>query len=230
MLYRHRLIENKLTELFQYYPVVAVLGARQVGKSTLVEHLFKDAVNTVVFDPVVDIGNARQDPDFFLQNANLPVFFDEIQYAPELLASIKRRVDIERQNSLFILSGSQNLSVLRDISESLAGRVAIAHLWPMSRKEIAEEQKPGFLAQWLNGKEIHLSDWNKNRNKPVYPLIWRGGYPKIMEFPNRKDVRGFAAFRDCFPNEKIHDGLLICSMEEPFQLSDNVLAVPWSLL
>jgi len=409
MLYRHRIIENKLTELFQYYPVVAVLGARQVGKSTLVEHLFKDTVNTVVFDPVVDIGNARQDPDFFLQNTSLPVFFDEIQYAPELLASMKRRVDIERQNSLFILSGSQNLSVLRNISESLAGRVAIAHLWPMNRKEKSENQAPGFLEQWINEKEINLSKWKDNKNQPVYPLIWRGGYPKIMELPNylvpgywesymqtyierdvrtvanigslqsfgkfigllaaltaqeinynqigrelgidrktalawteiaeatyqwinippfsrnpvkkiagkskgyfsdtgfacflqkistpeaigshpmqgslfesfivmeiikslqklplvpsmyhfrtysgaeidlilelngtlfpieiktkshptRMDCRGFAAFRDCFPNEKIHDGLLVCSTEEPFQLSENVLALPWSLL
>ena len=115
MKYKYRLIEKKLAELFQYYPVVAVLGARQVGKSTLVEHLFKDTLSTVVFDPVVDVGNARQDPDFFLQNTVIPVFLDEIQYAPELLASIKRRVDTERQNSLFILSGSQNLSVLRKV-------------------------------------------------------------------------------------------------------------------
>lgn len=65
--YKHRLIEARLTELFQYYPVVAVLGARQAGKSTLVETLFSGNISVTVFDPVVDIGNARQDPDFFLQ-------------------------------------------------------------------------------------------------------------------------------------------------------------------
>ncbi|MBU0910752.1 MAG: ATP-binding protein, partial [Proteobacteria bacterium] len=72
MNYKHRLIEHKLIELFHYYPVVAVLGARQVGKSTVVENVFSNKVGTVVFDPVVDVGNARQDPDFFLQNASTP--------------------------------------------------------------------------------------------------------------------------------------------------------------
>ena len=75
MTYKPRHIEEKLISLFQYYPVVAVLGARQVGKSTLVENLFGDRVETVVFDPVVDVENARQDPGFFLQNHPPPVFF-----------------------------------------------------------------------------------------------------------------------------------------------------------
>lgn len=148
--YKHRVIEGKLTELFQYYPVVALLGARQAGKSTLVENLFSGKINTTVFDPVVDIGNARQDPDFFLQNVKTPVFFDEIQYAPELLNSIKRKVDQEKKNGMFILSGSQNLSVLKDISESLAGRVAIVNLWPMSTCEFYEKSQVGFLEQWLS--------------------------------------------------------------------------------
>jgi len=409
MQYKHRLIEKKLRELFLYYPVVAVLGARQVGKSTLVEHVFQDKLRTVVFDPVVDIGNARQDPDFFLQNTETPVFLDEIQYAPELLGSIKRRVDAVGKNSLFVLSGSQNLSVLRDISESLAGRVALLHLWPMCRREILEDQEPGFLEQWLTGDEIIPPTGSTRKIEPVYPQIWRGGYPKIMSLPDhltpgywqsymqtyierdvrtvanigtlqsfgrfigllaaltsqevnynqigrelgidrktaqawteiaeatyqwisipafsrnpvkkiagkrkglftdtgfacflqkisepevigshpmqgqlfetfacmeiiknlqhlpmapnvyhfrsyygaevdlilelngtlfpieikaksnpdRKDILGFAALRDCFPHERIHNGLLVCSIEEPRKLSDTVLAVPWSVL
>jgi predicted AAA+ superfamily ATPase len=94
--YKNRIIEKRLLELFAYYPVVAVLGARQVGKSTLVENLFSDTVATTVFDPVTDIGNARQDPDFFLQNTRTPAFLDEIQYArncsaPSKEPSIKRK-------------------------------------------------------------------------------------------------------------------------------------------
>lgn len=182
--YKKRIIEEKLSELFQFYPIVAILGARQVGKSTLVENLFQDNVSTTVFDPVVDVGSARQDPDFFLQNINSPAFFDEIQYAPELLSSIKRRVDREKKNSSYILSGSQNLAVLKNISESLAGRVAIAHLWPMSRKEIAEDNSPNFIEKWLFGEEIILQDWVVSGTQSVYPNIWRGGYPKIMELPD----------------------------------------------
>ena len=182
--YKHRIIEAKLDELFRYYPVIAVLGARQVGKSTLIENLFRDRVYTVVFDPVIDIGNARQDPDFFLQNLNQPAFLDEIQYAPELLSAIKRVVDRKKQNGLYILSGSQNLAVLKDISESLAGRVAITHLWPMSRNEMVAEKTTNFLGKWLMGEEVDLQEWQKSKSEAVYPRIWCGGYPGIMELPD----------------------------------------------
>ncbi len=181
--YKHRIIEQRLVELFNYFPVVAVLGARQVGKSTLVENLFKEKVAATVFDPVVDVGSARRDPDFFLQNAAVPAFFDEIQYAPELLSSIKREVDRRKKNGLYIISGSQNLAVLKNIAESLAGRVVITHLWPMSRREIDQSLEPGFIESWLGPGQVNLSDWEKS-SEPVYPRIWRGGYPKIMELPD----------------------------------------------
>ncbi len=182
--YKNRLIENKLKELFTYFPVVAVLGARQVGKSTLVENLFSNKISTTVFDPVVDIKNARHDPDFFLQNTRTPAFFDEIQYAPELLGSIKRKVDREKKNGQFILSGSQNLSVLRDISESLAGRVAILNLWPMSKNELDDKcLKPGFLQNWFAGKLEKISE-QESQTPQTYTSIWHGGYPKIAQLPD----------------------------------------------
>ncbi len=182
--YKNRLIEKKIIELFKYFPVVAVLGARQVGKSTLIENLFKDKLTTIVFDPVVDIGNARSDPDFFLQNIETPAFLDEVQYAPELLNSIKRRVDLKKKNGLYLLSGSQNLSVLKDISESLAGRVAIVNLFPMSRFEILAAGKVSFIQDWLAMKEISADRIESSESIPVYPFIFRGGYPKIMELPD----------------------------------------------
>ncbi|MGD9975788.1 MAG: AAA family ATPase [Desulfatirhabdiaceae bacterium] len=94
-MYKPRLLEARITGLFTYYPVVAVLGARQVGKSTLVGNLFGNRVESIVFDPVVDVENARQDPEFFLQNHPTPVFLDEIQYVPELLGPIKRQTEPE---------------------------------------------------------------------------------------------------------------------------------------
>jgi predicted AAA+ superfamily ATPase len=184
MKYKNRLLEGKLEELFRYYPVVAVLGARQVGKSTLVENLFRDRIGTVVFDPVVDVGNAREDPDFFLQNTMCPVFLDEIQFAPELLASMKRRVDRKKENGLYILSGSQNLAVLKNISESLAGRVAISNLLPMCRRELNEEAPSFFLEKWLSGEQVNLREAEAGEPEPIFPYIWRGGYPKIMELPD----------------------------------------------
>jgi hypothetical protein len=175
----------KITELFRFFPVVAVLGARQVGKSTLVENLFGQGLSAVVFDPVLDIENARQDPDFFLQNHPAPVFLDEIQYAPELLGAIKRQVDRSKLKGQYILSGSQNLSVLKSISESLAGRVAVIHLLPMTRREMAGDASGAFLGQWLRGQEMELPVTKAPAMAPqLYPAIWRGGYPGLLELPD----------------------------------------------
>ncbi len=185
MKYKKRHLEENLLELFNYYPVIAVLGARQVGKSTLVEHLFHDKVDQVVFDPVIDIGNAREDPEFFLQNIKCPAFFDEVQYAPELLAVIKRRVDREKTKGMYLLSGSQNLAVLKNISESLAGRVSILNLWPMSRRELDEENRPSFLRQWILENNDKTPEIKTPATLPVLPYIWRGGYPGLIEFPDR---------------------------------------------
>lgn len=180
-MYKPRLLEKKLVELFRYYPVVAVLGARQVGKTTLVENLFGSQMDTVVFDPVVDVENARQDPEFFLQHHPPPVFFDEIQYAPELLGPIKRKVDRLQQKGLYIISGSQHLAVMRNIAESLAGRVAVMPLYPMTHREIAELGNPSFLEQWVQGNAA--PDMPTPAPPLLYPLIWRGGYPGVMALP-----------------------------------------------
>ena len=180
--YRPRLIEYKLIELFRYYPIVAVLGARQVGKSTLVGNLFGNTVDSIVFDPVVDVGNARQDPEFFLQNNPPPVFLDEIQYAPELLGPIKRQVDRLGQKGLYLLSGSQHLAVMRDIAESLAGRVAVVPLYPMTRREMAGLAKGAFLENWVAG-EAAFENAPTLSPLPLYPQVWRGGYPGILDLP-----------------------------------------------
>ena len=81
--YKNRLLEKKLAKVGHNFPVVVLTGARQVGKTTLLEHLLPDS-EKVTFDPIVDVGNARQDPEFFLNNLQLPALLDEIQYAPEL--------------------------------------------------------------------------------------------------------------------------------------------------
>lgn len=80
-MYKERIASGRLERLAGAFPCVVVSGARQVGKSTLVRHVFAD-MDCVVFDPVIDVGNARRDPDLFLDNHPSPVIFDEIQYAP----------------------------------------------------------------------------------------------------------------------------------------------------
>lgn len=189
MRYRKRYLEKKIVEAFKYYPVVAVLGARQTGKSTLIKNLFGNKIKTITFDPVQDIANARKDPDFFLQNHPAPLFLDEIQYAPELLSAIKRKVDETGKKSQYIISGSQNLSVLKNISESLAGRVSIQNLLPMGKIEIDEHStEESFFTKWINNsaeEAILFSQTKKiSNNKTLMERILRGGYPGTLDFPD----------------------------------------------
>lgn len=189
MKYKKRYLEKKTIEAFKYYPVVAVLGARQTGKSTLIKNLFGSKIKTITFDPVQDIGNARKDPDFFLQNNPSPLFLDEIQYAPELLSAIKRKVDETGAKGQYIISGSQNLSVLKSISESLAGRVSIQNLLPLGKIEIDESSvKDSFITKWINESEDEAIRYSQakqiNENKTLIERILRGGYPGTLDFPD----------------------------------------------
>ena len=172
--YRARYIESRLREFWKHFPIVAVLGARQVGKSRLVQEVLGKRVKTIVFDPVQDVGGARQDPDLFLQNHPAPLFLDEVQYAPELLPALKRRVDERPGAGRYILSGSQNLMVLRSIAESLAGRVAILNLPPMGYAELRGQAASATdnLARWVRGKGFA----DTTEPPPAWsPALWRGG-------------------------------------------------------
>jgi predicted AAA+ superfamily ATPase len=104
-MYAERRLTAKLYQLAESFPVVVISGARQVGKSTLLQNTLGKETEIVVFDPVIDIENARQDPELFLNNHPPPLISDEIQYAPELVSSIKRRIDRDRSSGQYILTG-----------------------------------------------------------------------------------------------------------------------------
>jgi len=184
MRYRPRFIQNRLVELLDHFPVVCVLGARQVGKSTLIGALCSSDRETFVFDPVQDFANVRSDPDFFLQNHPPPLFLDEVQYAPELLPALKRKVDREQVNGAYIITGSQNLAVAKGVAESLAGRVAVLQLPPFGVREWTEQtDRPSFLDAWLGDGEICWDDWRRTP-APVMPFIWRGMHPRLLDMPD----------------------------------------------
>jgi len=196
MNYRKRAIESTLASLCRHFPVVAVLGARQVGKSTLVKHLFGDEYRMVVFDPVQDVGQARAEPDLFLDNHPGKLFLDEVQYAPELLAAIKRKVDRSREPGQFILSGSQNLSVIKNISESLAGRVAIVELHGLSWQEFTASPS-GFLLDWVSGGPRIDNPRPRTEEReppPWYDAIFRGGMPGTLDLPETLLPRFFSSY------------------------------------
>ncbi len=182
MNYLKRLLEDKLTRLASHFPVLVLTGARQVGKSTLLRHLQPNAQH-ITFDPIIDIGNARQDPELFLDQLKLPVILDEIQYAPELLPVIKRRVDEHKTPGQYWLTGSQNLSVLKNVSESLAGRAAILSLYPMTLSERYMNAQ-AWITDYINDPDKFLqqpaSCIRRISGEVLTSTLWKGGYPGLL--------------------------------------------------
>lgn len=178
--YFNRAINDRLQKLFAHFSCVVVLGARQVGKSTLLSHAFPE-LPRIVFEPVQDVQNARADPDLFLNNNPAPLILDEIQYAPELLPALKIRIDQLKKPGLYLLTGSQQWGVIKQIAESLAGRAILVNLEGFSLTEIAQDipVKP-WLERWLDDPKSFLAEKHSRLNLPrtLYKQIWRGFLPE----------------------------------------------------
>ena len=139
-MYISRAMERRVKELAKYFPVIMVCGPRQVGKTTMLKEIstqLSDSINYVTLDyPQIRL-LAKSDPELFLQQYRPPVIIDEIQYAPELLPYIKIRVDENHDSGQYFLTGSQMFHMMRNVSESLAGRVGILTLYSLSQSEIS---------------------------------------------------------------------------------------------
>ena len=143
----------------KYYPVITITGPRQSGKTTLAKSLFPDKQYISLEDP--DMREfATKDPRGFLDVYKDGAIIDEVQHCPELFSYIQTKVDLDGVNGQFILTGSQNFLLLAKVSQSLAGRVGIIHLLPLSYSEISSK--------------INLEN-NPNN------LIYKGFYPKLYK-------------------------------------------------
>ncbi|MBR4240927.1 MAG: ATP-binding protein, partial [Eubacterium sp.] len=182
-MYIKRHLENQIIEASKYYPVVMVCGARQVGKSTMLNHLREDERRYVSLDDMNARRLAENDPALFFETYGLPIMIDEFQRVPSILLEIKRIVDQkalsgEKNEGLFWLTGSQKFKMMKNVSESLAGRIAVFDLSSLSTSEIngcsSELFKPDIDSvkkrlQSAKSMDIHC----------LYERIFQGGMPKI---------------------------------------------------
>lgn len=180
-----------LQDLFANFAVVVVNGARQVGKTTLLRQLYP-TLDYVVFDASLDLEQARSEPDLFLKNHPTPLILDEIQYAPELVASIKRAVDANAARAgQFLLTGSQQWQVMASLAESLAGRVAFVELAGLSLSELTQTQAQTannmWLARWMAAQERNEHEafvaWSRSATRysgSLQEWLWRGFMPRAQ--------------------------------------------------
>ena len=129
-----RLVGPSLQDRLRVMPAVVVTGARQTGKSTLAQKLMPGGRHFLSLDDLDVVDAARRDPEALLGGSQ-QVTLDEVQREPDLLHTVKRAIDQQRQPVKFLITGSANLLLMRQVSESLAGRASYLTLWPMTRLE-----------------------------------------------------------------------------------------------
>lgn len=205
MHYLHRHIEKQIIQASKHFKAILLLGARQVGKSTLLEHLFPD-IKTIVFDPIQDHYNARQDPDLFLESFPSPLILDEVQYVPELLTSLKRKMDRSDAKGQYFLTGSQNFSMMKTICESMAGRVAIFHLDNFTPLElIGRGQEEGWIPRYLEDPD---SFYKSRKTVPsefpsLIEFLFRGTFPATIELPTELIPRYFRSYLQTYVDRDV---------------------------
>jgi predicted AAA+ superfamily ATPase len=161
-------------------PVVLVNGARQTGKSTLVQSLIAQGYKAtyLTMDDSAVLAACTNDPAGFLAGFDGPLILDEVQRAPQLFSAIKAQVDKNRRPGRYLLTGSANMMLLPKIAESLAGRIEIITLWPISRGE-TDAIKEQFIDTVFAGSKPVIPQKPVSQSD-IFDILLAGGYPEVL--------------------------------------------------
>ncbi len=181
-MYIKRHMENAVRKASKMFGAVLVTGSRQVGKTTMLKQITTGIPYITLDDPVM-LSSALNESGTFFKNTPPPVFIDEIQYAPNLFPQMKILIDEEHKDGLFYMSGSQQFKMMKNVSESLAGRLGILNLLGLSLREI---QGTEFLKPFLPNDK-YFAERKKVAEaieyKDVWKIIHRGSMPKLYSNP-----------------------------------------------
>ena len=178
-MYVRRLLEKSLKEAIKSFPAVFIGGPRRSGKTTLTKTFLK-GYNYVLLDEADVRSLAIEDPRGFLEKYPPPVIIDEIQNAPDLLPYIKARIEKNKKPGQWVITGSQQWALMKGISETLAGRIAILHLYPFSLEEVQRRPRAH-----LNTAEAFVEALMRSPKIPAKSVslgrwLLEGGYPEVV--------------------------------------------------
>ena len=201
-----RTLVQAIKDTSERFKVLMLTGPRQVGKTTLLQEIQKKSRSYVTLDDLGTRLAAQKDPAGFLDRLELPVLIDEVQYAPDLFSYIKIVVDKEKKAGMFWLTGSQQFEMMKNVTESLAGRVAILKLQGIS---LAEEQGRENDAPFLPTPELIKK---RKKAKPLtindaYHLIWRGSYPDVVMQDGKNWERFYSSYISTYIQRDVREYL-----------------------
>ena len=180
-MYLTRTLEKSIQKVSDFFPVLLVTGPRQVGKTTILQACGSERRNYISLDTLENRSLAQNDPALFLQRFKAPLLIDEIQYAPQLFPYIKAAVDEQKQSGMYWLTGSQQFHLMKNVSESLAGRGGILHLEGFSQAERDGQPERRLFLPTPKVIEDRAAFAPKTDIEAVFHQIWKGSYPRMHE-------------------------------------------------
>ena len=197
---------------------MAVTGPRQVGKTTILKEMMPDNMKMVSLDDESLRAEAKINPRLFLQTFGKPLFIDEIQYAPELFSYIKMEVDNDNSRGQYWLSGSQTFELMKNVTESLAGRVGIIKMNSLTYKEINNSTN-NIVFDPDNLKKSN----NINVNE-LFEIIYNGGMPELCSVKNMDRNMFFASYVNTYIEKDVRKLINVGNIET-FNKFMRVLAI-----
>ena len=191
-MYINRALEKRVLAASKQFRVIIVTGPRQVGKTTLLKHLAEPGRKYITLDDPVEREMAVKEPMLFMERNKPPVIIDEIQYAPSLLPYIKMHVDEHHSKGGFWLTGSQKFHMMKGVSESLAGRIAVIEMYGLSQSEIEGTKSKPFVCDHMEMDERFKMRKPKSL-MDIFEQIFNGSMPEayLGNFNRREFYSGY---------------------------------------
>ena len=205
---KKREAEITIKNISETFRVLLVTGPRQVGKTTILKSMMPEGMNYVTLDDKVLRNQAKRDPKLFLEEHPWPLMIDEVQYAPELFPYIKIKVDEEKKRGMYWLTGSQQFKLMKNVKESLAGRVGIVRLNSFTYSEIMDNYKkvPFTPTKFYETQAINVND--------LFEIIFKGGMPELYDISNMNRNSYFDSYLNTYLARDVKEQMNVSDIYE----------------